>query len=319
METLFDLKNIRTDLSQGSAVTIGNFDGMHLGHQRLIARLKEKADAAGLPAVLITFDPHPLDVLPGKKAPPQLTTLPQRLAQFERCGVDLAVILPFTPELAALSAEAFCRDVLIARLGMKELVIGHDFTLGKARAGNATLLAGLGMRLGFGVEQLPPVTINGAPVSSTRLRRLVAEGQVADIPALMGRAYAVAGTVVHGAKRGSTLLGFPTANIEPDPVLLPAGGVYAVAALLPESAPSACAGPYPLAGVANVGTNPTFDGKALSLEVHLLDFSQDIYGYPACVAFFARLRDERKFNGPDDLIRQIRQDIEQARSLTPPA
>lgn len=307
--TLFSLNDV-PPLHNGTCVTIGNFDGVHLGHQELIRRTVTAARARGLTAVLITFDPHPLAVLFGKTPPAQLTTLHERLELFKALGIDIALVLPFTKELAALSADDFCRSVLCERLHARQLFIGYDFTLGKGRGGDAHTLAATGLQLGFTVEQLAPITANGENVSSSRIRHRIREGRVNEIPALMGRPYAVSGTVVHGFKRGSTLLGFPTANIEPDGILLPAAGAYAVTVSLP----AATAAPM-LTGVASVGHNPTFGTNALTLEVHILDFSADIYGQPIRAAFIERLRDERAFPSVDALVEQIRNDITATRDI----
>jgi len=315
METVFDVTRIRTDLSNGSCVTIGNFDGVHRGHQRLLDLLREKAHASSLPAVLLTFDPHPVQVLLGAESPVHLTTLDTRLALFERAGVDVALVVPFTREFAALSAGDFCREILVGRLFARELVIGHDFSLGKGRAGNAALLAEIGVSAGFSVEQLPPVTVDGGSISSSRIRALIGAGQVGDVPLLLGRAHVVPGTVEHGFKRGSTLLGFPTANIAPEKVILPGTGVYAAKVHLPGRHEKSCLQRPQYIGVANIGHNPTFGNADRTLEVHLLDFSRDIYGLPACVTFLQRLRDEKAFNGPAELIAQIRLDIEQTRAM----
>ncbi len=317
MKTVFNLRSLPAALHQGSCVTIGNFDGVHLGHQALIRRLIQISHAKNLPAALITFDPHPLEVLLGQDSPPRLTTLETRLALFESLGLNLALVIPFTRKFAALTPEAFAQRVLTRSLRARALIVGHDFSLGKQRSGNAARLAELGAALGFTVEQLPPVTADGDVISSSRIRTLIRAGQVAALPPLLGRPYAVSGTVVHGFKRGSSLLGFPTANIDSGKLLLPAAGVYAVHARLPEQPHDPCLAPPALLGVASVGHNPTFNGSALTLEVHLLDFNQEIYGQPACITFLQRLRDERRFPGPKELIEQIKLDIVQARALRP--
>ncbi len=317
MKTAFNLRSLTAALRQGSCVTIGNFDGVHLGHQALIQRLIQTSHAESLPAVLVTFDPHPLEVLLGQDSPPRLTTLETRLALFESLGVDFALVIPFTRRFAALTPEIFVQRVLVRSLHTRALIIGHDFSLGKQRSGNAARLTELGAALGFTVEQLPPITAEGDVISSSRIRALIRAGQVAALPPLLGRPYSVSGTVVHGFKRGSTLLGFPTANIDSGKLLLPATGVYAVHARLPEQPHDPCLAPPTLLGVASVGHNPTFNGSKLTLEVHLLDFNQEIYGQPACITFLQRLRDEQRFSGPKELVEQIKKDIVQAKTLCP--
>jgi len=307
-------------LARGCSVTIGNFDGVHLGHQALIRRTVERAREAGLPAAVVTFHPHPLRVIQGKGAP-QLISLQHKLECFADLGIDLALVMPFTPETAAWSPEDFVQTVLVESLNTRTLVIGYDHAFGKGRRGNAALLAELGQKRGFAVEQLPALCLHGNTVSSTRIREALFRGEVVRAADLLGRPHSVEGLVVKGMRRGGSLLGFPTANLQMDEdLLLPAGGVYAVLAeLIPKrrGLPGVCtgsSGAY-LKGVANVGNNPTFGDEFLRVETHLLDFHADIHDSPFRVYFVERLRDERKFDAVPELVEQIRRDAAKAREV----
>jgi riboflavin kinase/FMN adenylyltransferase len=300
-----DLEDIR-DTLRGSCLTIGNFDGVHKGHQKLLARTRIRAEAQGLESVAVTFDPHPLRVLAGGNTPPFITLTEQKVELIERQGVNICVLLRFTREMAALEPEAFVRRYLLDGLNMKYMVIGYDYAFGKGRRGNYELLAALGGEHGFQVERVNPYMYGGAVVSSTRIRDLVRAGRVWEAQPLLGRFYTVRGTVEHGQGRGGRLLGFPTANLRLVDELYPAGGVYA------------CWATHNLVtrpAVANIGTNPTFGEQALSVEVHILDFDQDLYGDDLRVQFVQRLRSERKFDGPRELVAQITRDCDLARTI----
>ncbi|WP_461211256.1 bifunctional riboflavin kinase/FAD synthetase [Desulfocurvus sp. DL9XJH121] len=300
-----DLEELRGTLS-GSCVTIGNFDGVHKGHQKLLARTREKAVASGSEAVAVTFDPHPLQVLAPDHAPPFITLIDQKLELIGRMGIELCVVLAFSREMAALSPEEFVQRYLLDGLCMRQMVIGYDYAFGKGRAGNYELLKALGAKLGFSVERVGPHMFEGAVVSSTRIRDMVRAGQVWEARPLLGRFYTVRGRILHGADRGGRLLGFPTANLKLVDELFPALGVYAVWATLDGRT---------MPAVANIGYNPTFGNDALSVEVHIMDFAGDIYGRDLRVQFVQRLRSEKKFNGVDELRAQIARDIELARTI----
>lgn len=308
-------------LARGCAVTIGNFDGVHRGHQQLIGRTISIARDQGLPAVIITFEPHPLRVLKGNDAPPQLISLQHKLECFADLGVDLALVHPFSLHTAAMTPEDFVDEVLVGSLHTRALVVGYDYALGKGRRGNAELLTALGRTRGFSVEEFPAVIVNGETVSSTRIREALQKGDVENAAMLLGRPHSVEGMIVHGMNRGGRLLGFPTANLGmTDDLLLPHKGVYAVLAEVnpkQHSLPGVCPGSEGLylRGVANVGHNPTFGDAFLRVETHLLDFHGEIYDTPFRVHFMRRLRDERKFNGVNELIEQIRRDADLAREL----
>ncbi len=294
------------DTIAGSCVTIGNFDGVHVGHQRLLALTTAKARKRGLVSVVVTFDPHPMTVLMGAKAPPFLTTTVQRLALIEHQGPNVCLVLEFNRQMALLEPEEFVRRYLVEGLNLRELVIGYDYAMGKGRKGNFDLLTRLGQDLCFGVERLDPVIAGGAVVSSTRIRDLVQSGNVWDARPLLGRFFEVQGRVVDGKKRGAALLGFPTANINYEGVLLPRPGVYAVWAVLDGEA---------LPAVANVGDNPTFGDTGLTLEAHIMDFDRAIYGQNLSVQFVQRLRSERKFESLDALKARIGEDVNLGRTI----
>jgi riboflavin kinase/FMN adenylyltransferase len=289
----------------GVCLTIGNFDGVHMGHAKLLARVRDRAAAASLVSAALTFDPHPRKVLLGAAAPPAITGTEHKLECMEAMGLQLAVVLPFTRELAAREPEDFVREVLVEGLCLKHLVIGYDYAFGKGRKGNFELLSALGQKYGFGVERLDPVIINGAVVSSTRIRDMVLAGNVWDARPLLGRFHQVRGIVAHGHKRGRKL-GFPTANLAFREELVPLTGVYAVWVEL-----DGVVRP----GVANIGKNPTFGEFEMSVEAHILDFKGKIYGEPIRVHFVQRIRSEKKFSGPDELIARIREDIGLARMI----
>lgn len=299
------IEELRETIS-GSCVTIGNFDGVHLGHQRLMARTCAKAKARGLVSVVVTFDPHPQTVFLGPKAPPFLTSTRQRLKLIEEQGPNITLVLEFSRQMAALEPEEFVRRYLLDGLAMRELVIGYDYAMGKGRRGNFELLSQLGRELGFGVERLDPVIAGGAVVSSTRIRDLVLSGNVWDARPLLGRFFEVQGEVIDGKKRGAALLGFPTANLAHEGTLLPRPGVYAVwAGLDGEIFPA----------VANVGVNPTFGDTGLTLEAHIMDFNRSIYGERLSVQFVQRLRSERKFDSLEALKQRIGEDVNLGRII----
>lgn len=290
-------------------VGLGNFDGVHLGHQRIIKRLVEYARENQGTAAVFTFEPHPAMVLRPDAAPPLLLApeLKQRLiASF---GVDILLAIPFTREFALLSPEAFVREVLCAEIGVVAVFVGYNYTFGHRGAGTPETLRELGARYGFTVEVIPPVLVGDQPVSSTLIRGLIAAGKVEEAQRYLGYYPVFAGTVVSGAKRG-TELGFPTANLEVDSqVLVPANGVYAVKAVVDGEV---------FLGVANIGVCPTFAGDAPAgrrVEVFLFDFHGDLYGKRLEVSFTRRLREERCFRSVAELVEQIRRDVAAARAL----
>ncbi|HEX7128037.1 MAG TPA: bifunctional riboflavin kinase/FAD synthetase [Thermodesulfobacteriota bacterium] len=295
-----------------AAVALGNFDGVHLGHQALFDRLKALGGRLGGDTVVYTFDPHPVAFFFPDRPPFLLTTLEQRLELIERFGIPTAVVATFDASYAAQSPEAFVEEVLVGALSARAVVVGYDFTFGKGRAGTPEVLVSLGRRHGFEVDVIAPVSVGGEPVSSSRIRRLVAAGRVEEAAALLGRPYAIRGAVVPGHRRGGAALGFPTANVAAENPVLPPNGVYAalVRGLGPDALP---AGAW--AAAVNVGVAPTFGGAgARTVEAHLLDFDGDLYGRRLEVAFVARLRDERRFPDLDALRAQIAADVAAVRA-----
>lgn len=289
-----------------TVVTVGNFDGVHLGHQAILKRVCGRAQELNCQSVALTFEPHPLKVLRPQSNLPLLTTPAQKLELLRETGLAVVVVLPFTPEFARLPARDFVRDYFVERLRVREVVVGHDYGFGYRREGNIDLLREMGRDLGFSVQVVWGVEVEGAVVSSSLIRALLKLGKVAEARRLLGRNYGVAGRVVAGKGRGAKLLGVPTANLESENDLLPATGIYAVWVVKNGQR---------LPGVANIGTCPTFDNGELSLEVHLLDFNDDLYGERLKVEFVARLREERRFPSIEALAGQIRADIDQARRV----
>lgn len=291
------------------AITIGNFDGVHRGHAALVERARALAGPAGGEAVVLTFDPHPTQVLAPHLAPVLINTPARKLELLAAAGADAVVLEPFDAALAARSADAFVEDILVGALGARHVVVGGDFTFGKGRGGNVATLTAAGARLGFGVSVVPPVTVDGEVASSTRVRAYLRVGEPERAAALLGRPYDVDGVVVRGAGRGRGL-GIPTANIAPEGELLASPGIYAV------TLERVGVDPRPLPAVASLGTNPTFvEGGALVLEVMVLDFDADLYGARVRVGFVARLRDEARYDSVDALLAQIHADIAAARAV----
>ncbi len=309
-----DLRTLR--FSGPTFLTIGNFDGVHLGHQALVRVLHEEA-AAHTPAArsaLLTFDPHPLAVLQ-PHLPLRLLTSPQeRLRLLEPFGFDLGVIQPFDMELAGLTPHQFM-TVLVEHLELARLVTGPDFALGRGRSGNIDVLRALGRQLGYDVSVIEPYAGDGGEIRSHQIRQCLLNGAVTDAGQMLGRPYSIVGIVEEGARRGR-IIGVPTANLRPDSQrLIPADGVYATWAFLPDSCTD-----QPRASVTNMGVRPTVDGRVRRIETHLLDFpgageTGDLYGQKMTVSFVARLRDEQRFDGLDALHAQIQRDISVARRV----
>ena len=293
-----------------SVVTIGNFDGIHLAHKDLLGKVVEEARKRQCSSVVLTFEPHPQKVLqPDRKPFYLLTTLQEKLKLIEALGIDAVVLIEFTPDFAKTTAEAFVQGILWDKLHLEKLIIGHDTAFGNRKSGNEDFLRGMGQALGFDVEAIDAVQVDGIVVSSTSVRHTLLEGDVRRTMKLLGRPYSLSGTVVKGYRRGSEI-GIPTANIESQKELVPALGVYAVIAELD-------GGSHP--GVLNIGYSPTFGDNRLTVEVHLLDFPrEELYGKAIDVLFIDRIRDEMKFESPKELVKQIERDIERARELLKP-
>jgi riboflavin kinase/FMN adenylyltransferase len=286
-------------------LTIGVFDGVHLGHKHLISRLKESAGQQKLLAGVLTFRDHPEEVLAREPGLPLLNTLEQRVGRLKAEGVDVVVTLSFTSELAGLSARDFI-GLLMKHLRMRGLVVGPDFALGRGREGDIATLRRLGQEMGFSIEVVPPLEIDGDVVSSTGIRQALARGAIEQAGKLLGRPLRIRANVITGEKRG-TGLGFPTANLGVKPeAALPPDGVYATRAYVAGREYSS---------VTNIGTRPTFGGQGRTVEVFIIDYSGDLYGREMAIDIVARLRGEQKYSSPDELKRQISRDIEQAKAI----
>jgi riboflavin kinase/FMN adenylyltransferase len=292
-------------------LTIGNFDGLHVGHRSIMDTVVARARALGGDAAVYTFEPHPRKVLQPERAPGLLTTLEQKLELLAERGIDAVVVEPFTREFARTPPERFVRDVVHARLRPREVYVGYDFHFGRDREGSMRQLTELGPRLGFAVTVIPEVTFAGQDVNSTRIRALLEAGEVAGAGELLGRPYAVRGRVVPGDRRGR-MLGFPTLNLELENEVIPATGVYAArASFLDPGRPSRGA---VFGAVTNLGHRPTFGAEdAVRVEAHLFEFDAEAYGRRVELAFLARLREERRFPDVEALRAQIARDAEAAR------
>jgi riboflavin kinase / FMN adenylyltransferase len=286
-----------------AVVTVGNFDGVHLGHQRILRRVQELARQAGRMSAVLTFYPHPSQVLRPSEAPALLMTLEQRLAAIEAIGIDAALVLRFDAELANVAAEDFVQRFLVDTIGAQAVLVGGNFRFGHRQKGDVKLLADLGARSGFEVEIVPPVIADGIVVSSTAIRNAVREGRVEDARRLLGRPYTIEGEIRTGTGQGRKLV-VPTLNLATEQEALPKTGVYATEAFVQGKTYRAAT---------NVGVRPTFDGTRVTIESHLFDFNEDLTAGKMEVRFWTRLRDEQKFSGPDALRRQVLKDIEAAK------
>ncbi len=295
------------DGCRGGVVTVGNYDGVHRGHAALLLQIVLQARALQTPSVVVTFDPHPLELLRPGAAPPRLTTAAERAALLHDLGVGQVVILRTTADLLALEPEAFFEAVLVRGLQARALVEGHNFAFGRRRRGTIATLADLCGQHGLALTIVPRQDLATEEISSTAIRQALIAGDVVRAEHLLGRPYRLQGRVIAGAQRGRTL-GFPTANLAEVATLIPRDGVYAV---------RVCLGDQVWPGAANIGPNPTFGETARKVEVHLIDYpGGDLYGTTLGVDFIARLRDTRAFAGVEDLLAQLRRDIDTARAMT---
>ncbi len=292
-----------------AVITIGNFDGVHIGHQALFYETIQKAHIIGGKSIAITFEPHPIRVLKQNGRPPLITLYEQKVELIESSNIDVLICIPFTKEFASITAKEFVEDLLVKRIGMKAIVIGEDYSFGKNREGNFELLKAYAKKLDFEVivvSWINMVKDNSGRISSTMIRELVNEGRVTDAKRLLGRNYQIRGLVQKGRNRGGKLLGFPTANINLHDELCPKTGVYAVTVeCLDEK----------YKGVANIGYSPTFDDHIFTVEVHIFDFDKNIVGEKIRVNFVGRIRDEIKFANVSELSEQIKKDIDTAREI----
>lgn len=288
-------------------VTIGNFDGVHLGHQILFSEVVNKAYVAHGTSVAITFAPHPLKVIRPDIGIKLISTCEQKRELIAMANIDALIIIPFTKDFAHMPAETFVDTILRQTIGVRELVVGYDYAFGKGRQGDIHFLREQGESKGFKVSVVDPFYVDGVLASSTMVRKLVSEGRMRDVKKLLGRPYQLRGEVKVGKQRGGPLLGFPTANLHiAEDDLCPRHGVYVTQVIYDGK----CYG-----GVLNIGYNPTFNGEQVSAETHIFDFNQDIYGKPIKINLLQYLRDEKKFSGPEELVSQITNDINEAKEI----
>lgn len=308
MQLINDLNDISKPF-KNAVITIGNFDGVHIGHQALLSRTVEKAVGMDGVSLAMTFKPHPARVLKQNNHPPLITLYEQKVELIARSGIDFLITIPFPREFAAITAKQFVEDLLVGKIGIKAIVIGQDYTFGKNREGNVSLLKNFAEAFGFAVIVMDwiPVSkhIHGR-ISSTKIRELLMEGKVSNAEKLLGRFYQIKGTVVSGRDRGGKILGFQTANINLKDELCPKTGIYAVTVDYDEKK---------YKGVANIGYSPTFDDHIFTVEVHILDFNENIYGQKIRINFIRRIRDEIKFSNIPALSKQIEKDVEEAHNI----
>ncbi len=304
MILITDLKNIHEKF-ENSVLTLGNFDGLHLGHQELVKMIIRRAQETGALSMVVTFRPHPLKVLAPEKCPPLISIYEEKIKLFEKLGIDVLVKIPFTLEFAAMAPEDFVRNILCGTLGAKEIFVGYNYRFGRGREGDIRTLRNLGKKYGFAVREIEQIAVDGEVISSTKIRTLLRDGDVEHAAKLLGRAYAITGIVVKGDGRGKGL-GFPTANIAPKHSIIPADGVYAVRLVVREKAYD---------GIANIGMRPTFNKKVLAIEVHVFNFNEDLYGEDISLYFIKKIREEKKFKGAEALVAQIKADIQVAKEI----
>ena len=301
MRIIRGVKNY-TESLPNPVLTLGNFDGVHLGHQAIFRKVAERARATGGTSIAFTFEPHPLKVLAPERSPLLLNTFHGKMKLFEAAGIEVVVCANFTRAFADQNPEDFARDVLHKLIGVKEVYVGYDYAFGKGREGSISSLKQMGLTYGFEVGVVDPVRVDDVVVSSSAIRDLIANGRVEEADRLLGRHYVIEGEVVHGSHRGQTL-GFPTANMKTANELIPGFGVYAVLANVEGRLFKA---------VASIGIRPTFDSGPVSVEVYILDFHTDLYGKEMEISFVKRLRGEEKFPDAEALVRQIRKDVQDA-------
>jgi len=305
MQIIRNIKNLKPE-HHGCVATIGNFDGVHLGHQAVLGQLAQKADELKLPLTVVTFEPQPQEFFRPEESPPRLTRFREKVQALRRYAVNRVLVLRFNEKFSQQSPDDFIQNLLVDGLGVKYLVVGDDFRFGKNRAGDFAMLQDVGMDQGFEVVNMHTFALDGDRVSSTRVREALWMGDLNAAEKLLGRIYRMSGRVAHGDKKGRTI-GFPTANIHLHRINTPLRGVFAVELFGIEG--------EPLPGVANLGTRPTVGGMKTLLEVHLFHFDDDIYGRHVHVDFLHKIRDEQRFDSFDDLKVQILRDVEHARKF----
>ncbi|MCK4911739.1 MAG: bifunctional riboflavin kinase/FAD synthetase [Thermodesulfovibrionales bacterium] len=295
-----------TQKQKGSAVTIGNFDGVHLGHQKILASLKEEAVSLGVPTLALTFDPHPVKLFAPERDLALLTPPEAKARLLERYGIDALLFIEFTREFARLGADEFIEEILVRRLGARAVVVGNGYVFGRGKEGTTDLLRRRGRKHGFEVHVVRQAVVEGKPVSSTRVRHIVSNGNVAKAARLLGRPYSMRGEVITGAGRGTPILKIPTANITTPYEAVPKDGVYAVRVMV---------GTDRYDGAASLGSNPTFKDAKRSYEVHIFDYEGDLRGRELKIIFIERLRDQKAFGSISELKAQITDDIARCRDI----
>jgi riboflavin kinase/FMN adenylyltransferase len=304
MKIIRNLEDIRGKLTN-AVVTIGNFDGVHLGHRKIFHLVRDVASDLDGVSVVITFIPHPLKLFPSLKSLRLITPYAEKENLIEASGVDYLLVIPFTEQFAAITAPDFISRILLELIGMKRLIIGYDYAFGRNREGNVALLRKLGKELGFEVEVLAPIGDGENVYSSTRIREMIAKGNVKEVVCLLGRHFSLDGTVVHGHHRGKGL-GFPTANLATENELIPKNGVYAVKVKIDDAIYD---------GACNIGPNPTFGDATTAIEVFIFDFDRDLYGRRLRLYFIDRIRGERKFPNTAVLQQSIQADVVRCREM----
>lgn len=300
-----NLNNLPKDI-KNPVITIGNFDGVHWAHQAIFKKIIERATDLNGTSVVITFEPHPIKIMFPEKVKPLITLLEQKRELIINQGIDIFVLIKFTLEFAAISAKDFVKDILVDKLGIKEIVVGYDYAFGHNREGNIMVLREMGQQFNFNIHQVDPVYLGKALISSTSIRNLIMEGNVSETKQLLGRNYQIRGEVIVGRNRGGPLLGYPTANLKLTDELIPKEGVYVVSVELKGKI---------YQGLTNIGYNPTFKDKTLSVETYIFDLSANIVKQKIKVNFLSRLRDEITFASSKELSQQISRDINQAREF----
>lgn len=305
MELIDGIENL-TKKFPYPVLTIGNFDGVHLGHQVIFHMLVEQAKKMNGTSVVLTFEPHPLRIIAPEKTPKLLTTFRDKINLIRKFGIDVVVCINFTSEFARLQAEDFVKDILSEAIGVKEIFVGSNYQFGRGRKGTPELLKALGREYGFEVTIIQEINLNNVTISSSKIRTLIAKGKVEEAVEFLGRHYSVEGVVIEGARRGKSLLGIPTANIATSNELLPKDGVYAVTVEVDRMV---------YAGAANIGYSPTFEDKKFSFEVHIINFDGELLGKTLNVNFIKRIRDEMKFSKIEYLATQMRKDMEDIKQI----
>jgi riboflavin kinase/FMN adenylyltransferase len=307
MEIIFGIDQLKRSL-KNPVVTLGNFDGVHLGHQTIFKKVREEAWKINGEAVVITFEPHPLQVLSPRSCPPLLTPFRKKMMLIEKSGIETVLCIEFTPAFSRISPFTFIKNILVEKVNAKKIIVGYNYRFGRKQKGDVEILKKVSHLFHIDVEVMEPLKIGPDIVSSSKIRELIKEGKTGEASKLLGRDYPVIGKVIQGAKRGQTL-GFPTANLESSDELYPKKGVYAVEVVWNRKS---------FNGLANVGMNPTFppaqmrEGEPLSLEVYILNFSHDLYGEEIQINFRKRIRDEIRFGSASELIEQIKKDVQWA-------